>query len=173
MAGGAGDDVYFVDDMFDFVFEEAEAGFDVIVAEGTDFVWMADGVEALYIIGENLGAMGTDGGDVIVGGETGNWLLGGGGDDTILGGGGANVLMGGDGRDQFVVDGEEVEEVILDFTHGDDILWLVGQGLSSFEEALAGMWQDEDGVILLLDTGYIWFDGATLGSFTAADFGFA
>ena len=67
-------------------------------------------------------------------GTTGNdTLSGGAGNDTLLGGKGNDTLLGGEGRDVFVYANGEGNDLILDYTAGEDIISLVsGSSISGY-----------------------------------------
>lgn len=173
LIGGTGDDVYVVDSIGDSMWEEADGGFDIIVAGGADFIWMGAEVEQIWLTGANAGAMGNAGANLLYGSNANNWLEGGEGDDTVVGAGGADAMIGGTGRDEFVLLEGEVAGAILDFTLGEDVLWLVGQGVGSFEEVQARLWQVDGSTVLALDSGALWFAETRREEFSAADFAFA
>ncbi|WP_019025570.1 MULTISPECIES: retention module-containing protein [unclassified Thioalkalivibrio] len=72
---------------------------------------------------------GTDGNDILIGGFGDDLLDGGAGDDMLIGGGGNNTLTGGDGNDTFIWiggyqgdAGSPTEDVVTDFSNGDNVL---------------------------------------------------
>ena len=103
MAGGAGDDVYFVDFSTEVVTE--------LTSEGTDTV-NATSSFTLGLNVENLNLQGiadrTGNGNAlanIINGNTGNNTLNGnGGNDTLTGGVGTDTMAGGTGDDTYFVD---------------------------------------------------------------------
>ncbi len=125
MFGGAGDDIYVVDNIGDVVSEFWNDGNDTVYAD-VDYALGAN-VENLILwgsgslhasgnaldniifanaAGDNLdGGTGNDaivggaGSDVIAGGDGSDWLYGGAGNDVISGGAGNNILAGADGDD--------------------------------------------------------------------------
>jgi len=103
MFGGAGDDVYYVDDLGDTVREDGAAGAD---DGGLDWVFsLVDFTLGSFV--ENLTLQGTAGlsghgnaaGNRIVGNGGANVLTGLGGADKLYGLAGADTLLGGDGND--------------------------------------------------------------------------
>jgi len=98
MAGGAGDDVYVVDDVGDLVIEVAVHGYDTVIAS-IDYVLGAE-VERLFLSGvEATAGMGNAEANVLVGNAGANSLSGMDGDDVVEGGGGNDLLKGGGGLD--------------------------------------------------------------------------
>ena len=68
-------------------------------------------------------------GDDTIGGGSGNDVIDGGtGDDMIAGGRGDDTITGGEGDDMFVYHAGDGDDVITDFTPGEDTIQLVGVG---------------------------------------------
>jgi len=108
LEGGAGNDTYIVRDNADVVIEQADGGYDVVVASINTTLWA--GVEALRLVtGATAGTgnelhnrlSGTNGGDLLLGLGGDDQLLGNGGNDTLVGGEGNDRLLGGAGADVF------------------------------------------------------------------------
>ena len=135
MSGGIDGDTYVVNDTLDVVFEEADAGYDRVLAS-VSFTLAAD-VEWLSLSGTgsingtgNASANRLDGNavaNILDGGEGSDSLYGLGGNDTLIGGGagdrlegglGADSMTGGLGKDQFVFRSaaEANGDVITDFS---------------------------------------------------------
>lgn len=151
MAGGAGDDVYFVDSRHDIVREERDGGDDTVVLmsrnlgitsiAGIENIVYADGATIRPASGEIAFAAGDHTMTSIIFGDEGSDTLdGGAGDDTIFGRGGDDLIIGG--RDSLasrdinntiaVADlDDQTESDDGDDTlyggHGDDVI-LGGQG---------------------------------------------
>ncbi|ESQ73425.1 calcium-binding protein, partial [Asticcacaulis sp. AC402] len=100
MAGGLGNDTYYVNTATDEVVEYIDGGTDKVVSQVS------------YTLGENLenvelaswgtaaiNAWGNDVSNVVTGGRGSNQLFGLGGDDTITGGEGNDTITGGNGAD--------------------------------------------------------------------------
>ncbi|HET6157895.1 MAG TPA: calcium-binding protein [Dongiaceae bacterium] len=102
MAGGKGDDRYYIDSFNDKVTELAKQGFDAIYTS-IDIDLVTSGIaniESLVLLGTNsLDAAGDDGANVIYGNDSFNELSGRGGNDRLTGAGGNDVLVGGTGDD--------------------------------------------------------------------------
>lgn len=124
LSGGLGDD--FIDGGFDggegnfnlLTFETSATAVTVDLAAGTA---SGEGSDVIQNVGHVIGS---DGNDVLIGGEfspgeSGNTLDGGFGDDTITGSGGSDTLIGADGGD--VLSGGSGNDD-LDGGVGDDVL---------------------------------------------------
>ena len=130
----------------------------VIFADGNEVgtVYGGDGNDTLDASAETSAAYMLDGG-------TGNdWLVGGDGDDMIHGGQGADTLAGNGGADtfQFLEDplsGDNYEDVLLDFTGGEDKLAFMGGAFGGMSAIVgyAGASADgsDSGDNLLIATG--------------------
>lgn len=133
MVGGAGDDVFHVDDAGDQIVDH---GGDDLVITSLDFM-LPDDFENIRLTGdEKIAAIGNDHGNEITGNARGNHLAGKGGrdringgegDDRLTGGMGRDTLTGGDDEDTFVFTsieeskaGKSYRDVILDFERGQD-----------------------------------------------------
>jgi Ca2+-binding RTX toxin-like protein len=113
MAGGIGNDVYYIDNVGDVVVEEAGAGIDTV--HSIYSLFLGDNVENLVLRG---------GGNLRgIGNALDNAIIGNDGANDIYGKGGADVLTGGLGADRFFFDtapGEGNVDVITDFVVGED-----------------------------------------------------
>lgn len=131
---------------------------------------------------------GTNGNDILVGGDEGNTINGGSGNDIITGGKGTDVLNGGSGNDIMVGEdgndlltggkGEDLfgfspgdgHDQITDFEIADDTLHLSGKNqLSSLSEVLAAASEatsaanGEGGVLIAIpEGGSLFLEGLTL-----------
>ena len=65
---------------------------------------------------------GGNGNDILLGGNGNDVLKGGAGNDKLHGGAGRDKLVGGDGNDIFVLGAAGDNDLIKDFTHGEDRL---------------------------------------------------
>jgi Ca2+-binding RTX toxin-like protein len=126
MRGGAGNDAYFVDDVFDQMIENAGEGNDTVYA--TVHLGLSANVENLILQG---GADLQGYGNALV-----NALYGNGGNNLLNGNGGADVMVGGLGNDAyFVDDGNDL--VIENPGEGNDTVYAtVHLGLSANVENL-------------------------------------
>ena len=97
MAGGTGNDTYYVDNAADQVFEAAGGGTDNVYTSAN--FGLAAGQEVEYL--RAYGA-GVTSGLTLTGNELANYLIGGAGNDALNGGAGNDRLNGGSGLDTFV-----------------------------------------------------------------------
>lgn len=104
MAGGLGNDTYYVDRAGDIVNENTGEGTDhIISAVSFDLLASASFVENLTLTGGTVNGSGTDDDNTITGSGGKNTLTGLLGNDVLISGGGADVLIGGDGDDIYFV----------------------------------------------------------------------
>ena len=82
LAGGIGDDVYYVSNTGDVVTEAANAGFDTVAAFVNYTLPASNTVEVLNMIGSGLTGTGTDGPETFISSSGPNTLIGLGGNDT-------------------------------------------------------------------------------------------
>jgi Ca2+-binding RTX toxin-like protein len=94
MGGGQGDDTYYVDNLGDAVYENANEGTDVVLASVSGYTLSAN-VE--------IGAVITTTGLILTGNDLDNTLFGNNGDDVLIGGAGSDAFAAGAGND--VIDG--------------------------------------------------------------------
>jgi Ca2+-binding RTX toxin-like protein len=125
MIGYHGSDIYYVDNMFDVVSEEAHHGTADEVRATLSTYTLAANVEKL------TGFAG--GRQSLAGNGLANTIVGGNGDDRIFGGPGPDVLSGGAGADRFVytANAESTQtslDTILDFEVGIDKIDLTALG---------------------------------------------
>jgi hypothetical protein len=106
LIGGAGNDTYFVDNLGDFVVENAGGGTaDIIQSSLTYSLVDLQNVENLTLTGSGIiNGTGNSGNNVLTGNSVNNVLTGGDGNDTLNGGVGADTLIGGAGNDTYFVD---------------------------------------------------------------------
>jgi Ca2+-binding RTX toxin-like protein len=122
MMGGAGDDVYVVNDQADAIIEQPGGGIDTIHGWSSVFGLPAN-VENLSLFGKRAHTvMGNDLDNLIVGSDANDTIRAESGDDIIHAGRGASVLYGGDGEDMFVFSALGKGTTIKDFNLGDDML---------------------------------------------------
>ncbi|MDZ3833690.1 MAG: right-handed parallel beta-helix repeat-containing protein [Sphingopyxis sp.] len=127
LAGGDGDDIYFVKTANDVVIEEVNGGSDSVYAS-IDYTLPAN-VETLRLLGEGLTGTGNDldnrmvgttGTDRFYGMDGNDKIQGLGGDDWMWGGNGDDNLSGDDGDDHLF--GEAGNDTLLG-GNGNDFLW--------------------------------------------------
>src|SRR5437762_2214135 len=98
MAGGVGDDTYYVDNASDVITELDGEGTDVVRASVSHT--LEDNVEKLVLTGSSAtDGTGNDGSNSISGNAAANVLSGAGGNDTLYGNAGDDTLYGGEGND--------------------------------------------------------------------------
>jgi hypothetical protein len=98
MTGGAGDDLYYVNNAGDSVIENASQGWDTVYT--TISYSLAANVDAMILMGTaNINATGNVDLNGLVGNAGNNILDGGAGNDVLTAGNGADTLIGGLGAD--------------------------------------------------------------------------
>jgi Ca2+-binding RTX toxin-like protein len=111
MAGGKGNDRYFVSEAGDFVLERAGEGAVDRVTSTLANYRLATNVEELYLGGSgNINGAGNAADNLIVGNEARNTIKGDLGNDTIEAGGGNDIVDGGLGND--IMDGGEGVDLV-------------------------------------------------------------
>jgi Ca2+-binding RTX toxin-like protein len=147
MAGGLGDDVYFVDDPGDQVIENPGGGSDAIFS--TVSRNLEPNVETLVLQGAgNLSGDGNAAANKLYGNDGDNVLNGQSGNDMLNGRAGHDTLIGGAGNDTVVfVAGQADGDIVVDFDDGGlfgtaDTLKFVGYGAgATFTQNDAAHWQ--------------------------------
>ena len=140
MAGGSGDDMYFVDDAGDVVVEVDNGDIDTVWSS-IDYTLGAD-VERLVLTGGARSGTGNDLANRIAGNAGDNTLDGGAGADTLEGGAGNDVYLVGDAGDVIVeAEGGGIDMIrtaAIDYTLGAgvEILVLIGPARSGTGNAL-------------------------------------
>jgi Ca2+-binding RTX toxin-like protein len=108
LIGGAGDDIYLVDNSLDLVHENAGEGYDTVIAsasyalsDNVEVLKAAAGTTMLTLVGNALPneIVGATGIDIIHSLDGDDRLYGDGGDDVIYGGIGSDQIFGGIGHD--------------------------------------------------------------------------
>lgn len=103
------------------------AGDDVIRGgTGADWIGGDEGADTIYGEAGNDSIEGASGDDRIEGGEGDDWLGGGEGADTLIGGVGDDEMFGDGGADTFVFEAGHGNDVVWDFTTGEDTIDLSG-----------------------------------------------
>lgn len=141
---------------------------------GNDFLrggrgWdVIDGGSGSDIIRGNLGD------DMLYGGAGSDWIAGGRGNDILKGGTGFDVLRGGRGDDHFVFGDGDGEDLIRDFTSGEDKIVLQLAEVNSFEDVLENAYQQRRGVELDFGDGdALFLRNVDIDDLSASDFMFA
>ena len=118
----------------------------VDLAEGTaKGTWNGNGFS--YRISDIEEIRSGPGDDNLRGDAGNNTLRGYAGDDILEGGAGDDRLHGGDGDDVFIFGPGHGRDEIVDFTDGDDVIILLGLGLSKSDVmSVAGPWSEGVGV---------------------------
>lgn len=141
--GGDGNDIILGGDGIDNL--QGDAGNDLIFGNlDADLLVGADGNDSLlggrdndrvvggfgddFVFGNKQDDFleGDDGDDYLGGGQDNDYLIGGNGDDTLSGDLGFDTLIGGTGFDVFHLHSATDEDVIADFTIGEDVIKLAG-----------------------------------------------
>ncbi|MCR6498726.1 hypothetical protein MUO32_06780 [Shinella sp. CPCC 101442] len=136
MEGGDGDDVYIVDEKYDSIYEDWEAGIDLVKASFSYTLgWSA--VENLILTGTgNIDGTGNDYANTIKGNSGNNLLKGNGGHDILFGGAGNDMLDGGSLDDGIGIDrmyGGTGDDSYLVGEAGDRVIERKGEGIDSVE----------------------------------------
>ena len=137
MIGGAGDDLYFVDNIGDAIVEAAGDGFDTVNSTIT-FNMASLEVENLNLMGSaDINGYGNAVNNTIFGNTGNNTLSGGGGDDVLNGAAGIDTMLGGSGNDTYYVD--NASDVITEYAGegNDGVISTVSYALSANIESLA------------------------------------
>jgi trimeric autotransporter adhesin len=135
LVGGQGNDLYYVDNLGDVIFENASEGIDTVLAS-VSFT-LGSNVENLTLAGySSLTGTGNSLDNQLTGNDGSNTLVGGAGNDTLDGGRGADRLDGGTGDDSYWVDnaGDLVAELAGNGT--DTVVATVSHFLASNVENL-------------------------------------
>ncbi len=161
LLGGAGNDVLWGDDGDDSLW--GDAGNDNLWGNGGDDYLQGDaGDDELRGGADDDDLLGNDGDDALWGDDGDDWLFGGSGND---------VMEGGTGDDRFSFDSGHGDDIIADFTDGDDVINLISFGLSGFDELVVS--SDSDGVTIDLMAnggGTIRLEGFDIADLDAGDF---
>jgi beta-glucanase (GH16 family) len=164
LAGGAGDDVYQVNQTGTTIIEAAGGGHDTVVATA-NFV-LPDNVEVLKLFG-----LGQNGGFTGVGNSGDNTIIGDANPNTIIGMAGNDTLTGGAGKDTFVFGPGSGHDVITDYTNVDHIRLGPDYGLNTFAQVSQNLAQVGSNVVLTLSgVDDLTFQNTTLSQFSAANF---
>ena len=111
---------------------------------------------------------GGDGDDVIRGGDGYDTLDGGAGDDRLIGGRHGDKLTGGEGADVFVFGRVAGNDVITDFTQGEDTILLTA--FPNLGDVMAHVSDSEDGAVIAFANTSITVAGVSSDQLTIDDF---
>ena len=178
MYGYEGDDLYRIDDVNDTVIEVN--GNDTVEASINLTLGSTWGVEVLRAIGgSGLTLQGNqfdnriegDGGaDWLLGNAGNDTLVGGAGDDTLYGGPGNDALTGGAGSDIFTFSPSNGQDVVTDFTTGQDKLDLTQVAFAAFADVQNAMTEQADGLLIDLGGATVLLHNIAIADLTEADF---
>ncbi|MBW6399673.1 hypothetical protein KPL78_17570 [Roseomonas sp. HJA6] len=152
MNGGPGNDVFIASQPNDGTVENANEGWDRVIARFAGTFRLSANVEELTLEGPTTG-IGNELSNRITGGAAAEILFGRGGNDTLVGGGGNDILYGEGGRDTFVFAPGSGLDAISGFTPGQDRVLLQGFGFTNFEALMASTRQGTNGAILDMGPG--------------------
>jgi Ca2+-binding RTX toxin-like protein len=136
MAGGRGDDAYYVDNPSDVVYEKPGEGGDTVVTTISYQLFAGSEVEALVLL---------DSGGAIngVGSDTDNIIQGNNFDNVIVGRGGNDQLWGFGGADRFIFSTGDGHDTIFDYNHAQgDYLDIRVLGYTTVAQILAAAHDD-------------------------------
>ncbi|MBP0446676.1 family 16 glycosylhydrolase [Roseomonas sp. SSH11] len=163
MAGGLGDDTYFIWEMDDQVLEEPGGGVDTVVSYAPAYRLPLN-VENMSV--ENAGSSGT-------GNALPNIMAGGDGAQLLDGAGGDDILAGGEGADAFLFLPGGGRDIVTDFQPGTDRIVLGGgfDAFTDFSVVLDHLTQVGTDAVLDLGGGdAVILAGLDKARLTAADF---
>jgi beta-glucanase (GH16 family) len=161
LAGGAGDDTYWVWHTTNTILELQGGGIDTLVACVSGLV-LPNQVENLTLPWANTAGRGNALDNIVTGGD---------GAQTLDGGAGNDILIGGAGADTFVVRAGNGSDVITDFAPGTDRVRLENYALYSFGAVKAALVQSGADAVLTLGGGEkLVFRNTQASSFGAGDF---
>jgi Ca2+-binding RTX toxin-like protein len=200
MRGGTGHDRYHVDNSFDRVIENANAGTDTVITTLSSYTLGANAENLIYdgtraftgtgnaLVNEIAGGIGNDtlrgaAGNDVLRGEGGNDnLFGDAGNDMLFGGTGNDVMNGGTGLDVFVFDtalGAGNIDRISGFSAADDTFHLSQSVFSALDLGALSQGafntgtaatQADDRIILNTRTGALMYDEDGRGGQAAVQF---
>jgi beta-glucanase (GH16 family) len=160
LIGGAGDNVYAINDPSEIV-QDQTGGVDTVLSWAHRYA-LPDGVENLTLQATS-GAIG-------IGNAMNNIIIGTAASDTLVAGSATSLLTGGAGSDLFVLD-RAGPTTITDFAMGagGDVLKLDAPAFHSFNDVRAAMAQIGADVTLSDGSHTILFENAALGSFAPSN----
>ena len=141
MTGGGGSDTYYLKSPADRVVEIAGGGVDKVVSWSSVYLPNYANIENVEVDGDKSYGAGNTADNIIQGGA---------GSQQLYGGGGQDVLIGGAGNDTFIIVKGQGNDVIQDFTPGQDTLRL-SAGYSTFDQVQSHL--SQVGADVKLDMG--------------------
>ncbi|APX10300.1 fasciclin domain-containing protein [Tateyamaria omphalii] len=111
---------------------------------------------------------GGDGDDVLLGGRNHDTLDGGDGDDRLFGGRANDVLTGGEGEDVFVFGRRDGDDLITDFTAGEDAIQL--RGFFGSRDVMDLVSSGKDGAVITFGHATVTLAGVAAHALSADDF---
>jgi VCBS repeat-containing protein len=170
MYGGTGDDAFYVSQQVDWVFENANEGYDTVIAESPNGFYLYANIEKLVLVGTAPFGVGNELDNLIIGSAIGNVLLGGAGNDTLDGVAGQDILYGQAGSDTFLIRKGTGMDIIADFTPSTDRLDVRDYGFKTTAELTSRMTQVGPDISVDLGGGdSLILMGVKVTSFGAAD----
>lgn len=106
----------------------------VLGLDGADTVYGGQGNDQVFGNAGEDTVLGDLGDDTVRGGKDNDSVNGGAGDDKVYGDLGVDTLTGGAGNDTFVIVTETDEDIVTDFTQGEDIIDLSDTDITAFGE---------------------------------------
>jgi len=166
MAGGMGDDAYWVDNASDVVYEKPGEGGDTIVTVINYQLFAGSDVEAIVMLdqGGNINAVGSDFDNLIQGNNF---------DNVIVGRGGNDRLWGFAGADRFIFQTGDGHDTIYDYNHAvqGDYLDIRVAGYTTAAQILAAAHDDgTDTTITFNANDSIKLTGVLVAQLNASDF---
>lgn len=141
---------------------------------GQDLVHAGSGQDVVYAGADDDNVRGGGGHDEIYGEAGNDTLKGNNGRDLIDGGAGLDILTGGRHADTFVFRDGSGEDIITDFTAGEDIIRLMAStGATNFADVTNVAMQVGSDVVLRLESGdSVVIEDIALAQLSASDFEF-
>ncbi len=137
---------------------------------GDDMLNGAGGDDVLYGAAGADTLQGGDGNDVVFNGTGADTVDGGAGDDTLYGGPGNDALTGGAGSDIFTFSPSNGQDVVTDFTTGQDKLDLTQVAFAAFADVQNAMTEQADGLLIDLGGATVLLHNIAIADLTEADF---
>lgn len=169
--GGDGDDLYIIGKSNTQIEEQPGFGYDKV--RSTASFTLGENIEDLTLLGgKNANATGNEGNNVLTGNKGDNILNGLGGDDYLIGGKGDDTMFGGAGQDMFDFKKGTGNDVVEDFTDGEDLVFcLFANSGPEIADLLANHAAEKNGgVMITYGDDSLFLKGMTLNQLGEADF---